>query len=502
MRLRDSMKNDLKQSPFKRGHGILLPIFSLPGDFGIGGFSKAAYDFVDFISLAGGDMWQILPLGPTGFGDSPYQCFSAFAGNIYFIDPEWLYEKGWLARDDLPALRTKNTGKIDYGKLYKTRKFYLKKAYFKFKKSATQKDLAEYNSFLKKSKFWLEDYALFLVLKENEFPFGRIGIKTKENEKFAYENFKEEIEIIKFLEFVFFTQWKNLKKYANQKGIKMVGDIPLYVADDSADVWGHPELFMLKEDYTPSKVAGVPPDDFSKNGQLWGNPLYNWEVHKQTNFNWWKERIKWQAELYDVIRIDHFLGICRYYSIDAGHSDAKNGEWKFGPGKKLTDVLIKDFPNLKFIAEDLGFVWEEVAQLLKSTGFPGMKLLQFGFKGDENALLHKIPENCVVYPGTHDNPTLMEFFGVPDSSQTNFAKEYLSGEDDSSLTEKTVKECFKSAANTVIIPLQDYLELGKSARINTPSTKFGNWQWRLENMPSLLVAEKIKKYSEIYKRER
>lgn len=496
-----------KQKPFGRGHGILMPIFSLHSDYGIGTLGEPSRAFVDFVSRAEGYMWQMLPLGPTGYGDSPYQSFSAFAGNPYFIDPLWIYEKGWITKSEFEAFKAPNTGSVDYGYLYKTRKKQLFCAFKGFERSAHTKERSDYEEFCRKQSYWLETHAVFSALKSKfgmlgRESFERYSLRSSEAMEYAGKNLSENIRFACFLEYVFSMQWQELKVYAANKKVMLVGDIPLYVSGDSSDVWAHPELFVLDQHGRPTNVAGVPPDMFSKEGQLWGNPLYKWVEHEKTDFEWWRQRIARQAELFDVIRIDHFIGICRYYSVPAGSENAKKGEWLEGPGKKLTDLFLNENREVKFIAEDLGAVTNEVKKLIDHTGFPGMKLMQFAFDGEDNPnLTHNIKENCVVYPGTHDNNTLNGFFNTCNVKIRKNARRYLNVKRNNDLPDAVIRECFRSAANTVIIPLADYLGLDDTARINTPSVEGGNWKWRTVSQPDNMMADEIAALSEIYKRK-
>lgn len=495
-----------KQKNFSRGHGILMPIFSLCGEYGIGTLGEEAVAFLDFLSRAGCNMWQILPLGPTGYGNSPYQCFSAFAGNPYFLNPKWFFKKGWIDSALLSSFEIPNSGKVDYNDLYKKRSELFGEIFSGFKKYKTENQLKDFEKFKSKNQYWLKDYTVFLSLKEHFGGRGRADFpkfKTKSEAAllFAEQNLNDRIEYFAFLEYAFNEQWLEIKGYAKKKKILLVGDIPLYVADDSADVWANPKLFQLDKHGNPTAVAGVPPDSFSATGQLWGNPLYNWENHKADNYAWWKARIFRQSQLFDVIRIDHFIGITNYYSIPYGDKDAINGEWKKGPSKELIEVFSDSANKAKFIAEDLGVVTNEVRKLIKLSGFPGMKILQFAFDGSDNPnLLHNIPKNAVVYTGTHDNHTAVGFFDSCDKNERKNARRYMNIKRNGELTSALIRECHKSRANTVIIPLYDYLQLDDSARINTPSTTVNNWEWRILTPPDNMLADEIRAIADIYKR--
>ena len=495
-----------RQKPFSRGHGILMPIFSLSGKYGIGTLGEEAISFIDFLSRAGCNMWQLLPLGPTGYGNSPYQCFSAFAGNSYFLNPEWFFKKGWINGELLSSLEAPNTGRVDYGFLHQTRPLIFGEIFSGFKSFATSNQKNDFENFKQKNDYWLKDYSVFSALKEHyggcgRTSFKKFNIKTKEAFLFAEKNLKERIEYFSFLEYSFDAQWSEIREYARKKGIMLVGDIPLYVSDDSADVWANSKLFQLDKNGTPTAVAGVPPDIFSLTGQLWGNPLYEWQSHKAEDFSWWKARIAREAELFDVIRIDHFIGISDYYSIPYGNENAVNGEWKKGPDKELINAFLSVSNGVKFIAEDLGLVSQNVKRLIKSTGFPGMKIMQFAFDGTDNPnLLHNIPKNSVVYTGTHDNQTTVGFFDFCSKTMRKNARRYLDVKRNNALAKALIRECHKSRANTVIIPLYDYLLLDDSARINTPSTLGENWVWRILKNPDNMLADEIRALADIYKR--
>ena len=400
----------------KRGAGILMPISSLPAPYGIGTFGKSAYEFADSLKRARQSYWQVLPLGPTSYGDSPYQSFSAFAGNPYFIDLDALLEEELLTKEEIDACYWLDSEEeVKYDAVYYYRFPLLKKAYERSRHGETE----EYRAFCAKNSHWLDDYALYMALKGH---FGNkewmkweepIRLRKPEAVKRYEELLREEIGYWKFLQFKFYEQWEQLKNYVNGLGISIIGDIPIYVALDSADVWTHPELFQLDPDtLTPLRVAGVPPDAFSDDGQLWGNPLYDWDKIEETGFAWWKDRMRASARLYDVVRIDHFIGVVQYYSIPYGAEDGKTGEWKQGPGKKLTDAINEAAGDAKIIAEDLGIFCPAVKELLRETGYPGMKIIEFAFSGDRfnEHLPHCYEPNSVVYGGTHDNETLVGYF--------------------------------------------------------------------------------------------
>ena len=489
-----------------RRSGILMPVFSIPGRYGIGSFSKESYKFVDFLKKAGQKIWQILPLGPTGFGDSPYQSFSTFAGNPYFIDLEEFIEKGFLTEEECEAFSYgENESHINYGIVYNSRKVLLKKAYERSNIASCK----AFHRFVKQNQFWLEDYALYMAIKENQGGSGWISweedVKRRKPEIIAEyrERLQKEIECYKFQQYYFSKQWKRLKDYANQNGIEIVGDIPIYVSLDSADVWANPELFRLDKNGNPEAVAGCPPDAFSVTGQLWGNPLYDWEYHKETGYDWWSKRIAYCFQLYDVVRIDHFRGFDEYYSIPYGEENAINGQWEKGPGMDLFCTLKKKLGERPIIAEDLGFLTDSVIQLVKDTGYPGMKVLQFGFDSREESdyLPHTYTKNSVVYTGTHDNDTTKHWFETLEVQDKKMATEYMNLRKHGDACREMIRMAYACVSDTCIIPFQDFLELGEEARINTPSTLGGNWTWRMkEDALSCKLAEEMAELVRIYKR--
>ena len=472
-----------------RSAGILLPVFSLPGNYGIGCFSREAYRFVDYLKNAGQSYWQILPIGPTGYGDSPYQSFSTMAGNPYFIDLEDLISQGLLTREECDACDFgEDPSRVDYGKLYQERRSILKKAFLR----ADTDSRDDYQAFLERNSDWLDDYALFMALKEKH---GGAGLNEWEKEyryrdpyalDDAREEWKEEIDFQKYLQFEFERQWSLLRTYAQSQGISLIGDIPIYVSMDSADFWAHPELFQLDENGDPSAVAGCPPDGFSADGQLWGNPLYRWEYHAQTGFAWWIRRIAKCMELFDVLRIDHFRGFDQYFSIPAGAKDARGGQWKNGPGKALFDTIHEKLGEVRIIAEDLGYITDSVRRLVRQTGFPNMKVLEFAFDSRDSTgrfeyLPYTYEKNCVVYTGTHDNETLRGWLDDILPSERRMVRDYigLTDDDPDRIIDGMLRMAHSSVADTCIIPLQDYLHLDNQARINQPSTTGSNWKWRV-----------------------
>ena len=472
-----------------RKAGILLPITSLPSRYGIGGFTKEAYDFVDFLEKAGQSYWQILPMGHTGYGDSPYQSFSSFAGNPYFISLDDLIEDGFLTKEECDTYDYgKNERFVEYEKIYNTRLKLLNKAY----KREELKNNQKYWSFVGENVKWLEEYALFMALKEyyggkpwNEWDYEiRMG-EPRAKDEYAFR-LQSEIGFWKYVQYKFFTQWHKLKNYANSKGIKIIGDIPIYVAYDSADVWSNSDLYQLDIEKLPISVAGCPPDGFSKQGQLWGNPLYKWERHDESGFSWWNYRIEHSFKLYDALRIDHFRGFDEYYSIPFGSKDAVKGEWQKGPKMALFDNLKEKLVDKEIIAEDLGFITEGVRELLVKCGFPGMRVFQFGFdKRDSCAknehLPHNYIENSVAYTGTHDNPTIVSWFFEITDEERIAVRNYLCDKysPDSEINLPIIGAVMRSNSKLVIIPIQDYLGGDSRSRINKPSTTGINWQWRL-----------------------
>lgn len=499
-----------------RGSGILMPVFSLPGRYGIGCFSKDAYRFVDFLKEAGQKYWQILPLGPTGFGDSPYQSFSTFAGNPYFISLEDLVEQGLLTKRECESCDFgKSQVKIDYEKLYKNRFFVLEKAAGRFLKSG--KDQPEYRTFMKENEFWIRDYALFMTLKENFHgkPLAEWEDSYKKREEGALKEFEKKHEqrifMYYFIQYEFFRQWKALKTYANEKGVKIIGDIPIYVSPDGSDIWSLPEAFQTDGDGNMTAVAGCPPDSFAKDGQLWGNPLYAWEYHKKTGYAWWIKRFEKCLELYNVVRIDHFRGFDAYYSIPADSKTAATGEWKTGPGLELFTALEEKFGKMPIIAEDLGFMTDSVRKLVKDTGFPNMKVLEFAFDsrtatdgGVNEYLPHFYDKNSVVYTGTHDNETLMGYLKGMAKEDKKGVRTYFGASEhcsDKKLAQMILRLAFGSVSEYCIIPMADYLFLDNRARINEPATTGDNWDFRFKSGQfSKKLAKQIKKLTQIYGR--
>ena len=470
----------------ERGSGILMHISSLPGKYGIGTFGKSAYEFCDFLEKAGQKYWQILPLGPTSYGDSPYQSFSAFAGNPYFIDLDILNKDGLLNKEDYKDVNFGNNPEmIDYGVMFTEKIRILRKAYNNFKVDK------KFEEFVEKQSVWIDDYSLFMALK---YKFNFVSwnswdkeIKQRDEEilnKYKDE-LKNEINYWKFIQYEFFTQWNKLKAYANEKNIKIIGDIPIYIAQDSSDVWSNPKIFLLnKETLEPIKVSGCPPDAFSETGQLWGNPIYDWDYLEKTNYEWWIDRIKASLKLYDVLRIDHFRGFEAFWSVPYGEETAKNGEWVKGPGIKLFDAIKDKLGHIDIIAEDLGYLTDETIKFKEQTGFPGMKIIQFAFGGDgRNPYLpHNYEKNCVAYTGTHDNDTLRGWIEVTGAKEEiKKAEKYFNLTKEEGYNWGMIRGIWSSVADTSIGVMQDFLNLGNEARINMPSTVANNWSWRVKD---------------------
>ncbi|MDO9628359.1 MAG: 4-alpha-glucanotransferase [Acholeplasmataceae bacterium] len=486
-----------------RRSGILLHISSLPSNYGIGTFGKAAYDFVDFLEKSEQSFWQILPLGPTSYGDSPYQTFSAFANNPYFIDLDLLIEQGLLHQDEIVATFI-SPRYVEYKELYDERFIILKKAFHRFNTN-NQK----YLTFIKDNHKWLPDYALFMALKVHHGGESwlswetELRLRDEDTLNIYRKQLKEDIEFYQFLQFEAYQQWFNLKKYANGKGIEFVGDMPIYVSYDSSDVWANPRFFDLDQKRLPIHVAGVPPDNFSKDGQLWGNPLYNWEQLEREGFDWWVDRISQAIFAFDWIRIDHFIGFQNFYSIPYGHLTAAKGEWKKGPGIKLFDVIKEKLGCVNIIAEDLGVITDDVRKLLKNTGFPGMKLLQFAFDSREESdyIPHLYTRNSIAYTGTHDNETTKTWFKKLPKKDLDYCLNYINHHGEESPVDSLIKSTLACVADTAIIPMQDYLGLGDEGRMNIPSTTGNNWKWRMlpEEMTKDLL-KKIKSFTLLYGR--
>ena len=514
----------MSDTKFERNAGILMPVSSLPSPYGIGTFGKDAYDFVTFVKECNHKYWQVLPLGPTTYGDSPYQSYSAFAGNPYFVDLDMLIEAGFLLKSEVISrdwgdgivpvnvseddavngrfgtYRNGNIGDeryVSYEKIYNNRFDILRIAYNRFKAACieSKKTLAkglplykQFDNFVKDNVDWLEDYALFMALKShfNNVSWGEweTDIKFRKPEAMSRyeEQLSDDIGYWKFIQFEFYLQWNALKQYANSNGIEIIGDIPIYMGYDSVDVWANQGEFQLDENLTPIKVAGVPPDAFSDAGQKWGNPLYDYDKMEANGFSWWRKRMAASAKLYDVIRIDHFIGIVKYYTIPADMPDARQGEYRQGPGQKLLDVINESIGDKKIIAEDLGVEVPEVAKILKENGYPGMKVLEFAFGGDRKNphLPYNYTQNLVCYGGTHDNETLLGFFEDRGDWELGYAYDYLDTRDKGRMVDQVFRAAYSSVAVLTVFAVQDILKLGNWARMNLPSSMGNNWKWRMQ----------------------
>ncbi len=481
--------------------GILHPISALDSPYGIGSLGKPAKNFVDFLVKTGAKCWQILPIGPTGYGDSPYQSFSCFAGNPYFIDLDILKTQKLLTAAEVNAAKV-DGNLIDYGQLYETREATLRLAYQKFLKNLPD----DFYQFCEQETNWLSDYAMFMVAKEenNGKPYTEWEPGLAKHEPLFMGEFwrsrQTEINFYRFCQYVFYKQWFNLKEYANSKGVELIGDIPIYVSSDSVEAWATPKLLLMGDDLNPSVVAGCPPDYFSKTGQLWGNPIYDWEQHKADGYSWWINRIKKVLTIYDTVRIDHFRAFDTYYTIPYGSKNAMQGEWREGPGREFFDRLFENISKPSIIAEDLGDLFDSVRDLLKYTGFPGMKIIQFAYDTvDSSYLPHYHEQNVVIYTGTHDNATLMQFIkSAPKSTRTRIAEYFGCEDNNEALYNSLIRAAIASVANLVIIPIGDFLRMGSEGRINTPSTLGGNWQLIVKN--DCLTKELAKEINKLVKR--
>ena len=487
-----------KKNKYKQKSGILLPLFSLPSPYGIGSLGAEAYRFVDFLSESRQTIWQMLPLVPIGKGNSPYCSTSAFAGEILFIDIDFLVRDGLLSKEDIPNKEFSKS--IDYSVVKKFKLSLLKKATENF-----DYNNSEFKSFKKKNRYWLDDYCLFMALSDyfGGLPFYKWDDEYKYRLKSIIDEFteshKKEISFYEITQFLFYKQYLSLKSYAQSNGIEIVGDIPFYVSLNSADVWANPDCFRLGRDMTPVLVAGVPPDIFSENGQLWGNPIYDWEYHKKTGYSWWKQRLIHTAKLYDIIRIDHFRAFADYYTIPYGSPDAKRGNWERGVGISFWNEIKKELGNTLIIAEDLGGETPEVRQLIKDSGFPDMKVLQFAFDSDlkDPFLPKNMDGNCVCYTGTHDNDTTLGWYEKITDKEKILFERLVPKDKSGSPVLSLISFGMKSKARIVIIPLQDYLQLPSSARTNTPGTSRENWQWRYNE--DVLTEELVKTIQRISK---
>lgn len=485
-----------------------MHLSSLSSPYGIGTMGKTAYEFVDFLKASGQSIWQLLPICPTSYGDSPYQSYSTFAGNPYFIDLDKLEEMGLLEKADYVNVKwCDSKDKVDYGRLYENRYPILRKATKAFLENIPN----DYGIFCEENDFWLSDFALFMTLKDvhDGAPWSEWKEELRNRRSQAIEDAKntyaDDITFWKVVQYLFFRQWKELKAYANAKGIEIIGDLPIYVSLDSVDVWSSPELFQLDENKVPREIAGCPPDGFSEVGQIWGNPLYDWDYHEETKFAWWIQRIQYLCKVYDHLRIDHFRGFDSYFAIEYGATTAKNGHWKQGPGMKLFNEVERAIGRQAIIAEDLGYLTDSVKQLLSDSGFPGMKLLEFAFDQRDSSgteyLPHNYIPNCIAYTGTHDNDTIVGWFGDASAEDVAAAREYLCISDYDELHWKMMSAIWQSVADTAIIQAQDLFGLGSETRMNQPSTVGKNWRWRaLPGVFSPELAEKLRHKMSIYGR--
>lgn len=495
---------------FERASGILLHPTSLPGRYGIGDLGPAAYMWIDFLDQVGCALWQVLPLGPTGYGDSPYQCFSAFAGNPLLISLEQLSTDGLLTLEDLIDLPAFPPGKVDYGMVIPWKLSLLDLAFSRFQ-TESQADLKEeFAEFCAQNSFWLDDFALFMALKDAhgggswiEWPQQLRSRKPEALEK-AARQLGESAKRHAFRQFLFFRQWAALRRYAHERSIRIIGDIPIFVAHDSAEVWARPELFYLEEDGNPTVVAGVPPDYFSETGQLWGNPLYRWEVHQQEGYAWWFARIRTVLSLVDFVRLDHFRGFAGYWEVPFGEKTAVKGRWVRGPGLDFFQKLEDSLGDLPIIAEDLGVITRDVAEIRDHFGLPGMRIIQFAFHGDptEPFLPHNHVENCVVYTGTHDNDTSLGWYQRVPEEEQDFYRRYLN-QDGNQVSWDFIRAAWASVAVFALAPLQDFLELGNEARMNYPGNPGGNWTWRMPaGCLTDRLAERIQEVNFLYARDK
>ena len=489
-----------------RSSGVLMPLSSLPSPYGIGTMGKSAYEFVDFLSAAGQRYWQLLPLVPTSAGDSPYSSFSTFAGNPYFIDLDMLVREKLLRRKEIDAYDWgDDPEKVDYGRMYEQRPALLRLAFRR-----GREELADELAAFRRENRWVENYALYMALKQRfdmlpwtEWPDEGIRLRREDAVRRWSEELREEIDYHVFVQLLFFRQWEKLREYAHKKGVQFIGDIPIYVALDSADVWSEPKFFQLDDRNMPKAVAGVPPDPFTEDGQLWGNPLYNWDELERDGFGWWIRRVEGAQKLYDVIRIDHFRGFESYWSVPYGEKTAKNGTWMPGPGMKLVGVLTSWFHDLGFIAEDLGYITPGVRQLVQNSGLPGMKILEFAFDahGDSDYLPHCISYNSVCYLGTHDNDTVLGWLKSTGRHDREFAARYMHITEDEGWCWGMIRTGMMTAADLFVVQMQDLLELGPEARMNVPGQPTGNWRWRmLPGKADKELAKKLKLYTRTYRR--
>lgn len=490
----------------ERSSGILMPMSSLPSPYGIGTMGESAYRFVDFLRAAGQKYWQLLPIGPTSYGDSPYSSFSTFAGNPYFIDLDMLVADGLLEKEELAIDWGADPARVDYGRIYAVRFEILKRAFSRITPELRQ----EMEAFHRENAAWLDNYALYMAVKAKfgmkswtEWPDG--AIRRHESAAVAKyaEELRTEVAFYVFTQFMFFRQWTALREYAAENGVQFIGDIPIYVALDSADVWSEPYFFQLDSDNVPVEVSGVPPDAFTEEGQLWGNPLYDWERMRADGYGWWIRRIEGAKKLYDIIRIDHFRGFESYWAVPYGAKTAKDGVWKPGPGMGLVGVLTSWFHDLRFIAEDLGFVTPEVRQLLEDSGLPGMKVMEFAFDahGESDYLPHRCERNSVCYLGTHDNDTVRGWVQTLTREDRDFARRYMHITPGEGWCWGLIRTGMASPSDLFVMQMQDVLELPKECRMNIPGTSSGNWQWRmLPGAADAALARKLNEYTKTFRR--
>ena len=491
-----------------RTSGIILHPTSLASPYGIGDLGPQARRWLDFLSESGCGVWQILPLGPTGFGDSPYQCFSAFAGNPYLISPEELLSANLLRDEDLSGMPQFPTQQVDYGAIIPWKLTLLDRAYLRFEESDTPILRKAYSRFQEEQISWLDDFALFMALKEYHggAPWTTWAAPLRRRETAALDEARHDLSLSIqrqiFRQFIFFQQWHHLHEYARDLGIQIIGDIPIFVAHDCAEVWAHPELFYLQEDGQPEFVAGVPPDYFSPTGQLWGNPLYRWEIHHKNGYQWWLQRLRAVLALVDVVRLDHFRGFAGYWEVPGGSETAEKGRWVVGPGKDFFDILEKGLGGLPIIAEDLGVITPDVVALREAYKLPGMKILQFAFAGGptDPFLPHRYPVNCVVYTGTHDNDTVLGWYQRVPEEEKHFYRLYLH-RDGSDVSWDMIRASWASVARLAIAPLQDFLILDNQARMNFPGKPSGNWTWRMPaDCLTADLTERIREINFLYNR--
>jgi len=493
---------------FPRSCGTLVHPTSFPSKYGMGDLGHEAYEFINFLEETGQTIWQVLPLSPAGYGNSPYASYSAFAGNPYLISPDKLQEKGYISADDLSAAILPITTEADYATSYEKKELLYKKAFESFKASGSKTDQKRLKEFKKRNSYWLDDYTLFMAcsISNDRKPWNKwekdLAQRKPAAIKKAAKRFSDEIEYQTWLQFEFFEQWNTLKDYANSKNIRVVGDIPIFVDHNSADVWSHPEFFAVDKQGNRELVAGVPPDYFSETGQLWGNPLYKWSAIKKDGFSWWLERFKQMFDLFDAIRVDHFRGFDEYWEVKASEQTAINGEWVKAPGVELFTTIKEKLGSLPIIAEDLGLMTQGVEDLRDQFNFPGMKILQFAFDSDStNSFLpHNYPQNCVTYTGTHDNDTTIGWYTSAPGVEQHRAREYTRS-DGSNIQWELIRLGMFSVADQAIFPLQDFMNLDSKHRMNTPGTVGDNWMWRYTpDMLQNVDKQRIRKMAEMSNR--